>query len=240
MVEALYKELADWAHLLSPPHAYADEAANVMRWMEAAAGPVHRVLELGSCAGQLCSQLPSEWEIELLDRSPAMLEMSRKINPDRVHHAQDMRSFELSGRFDAILLHDAVMYLQSPDELSQTFAQSFKHLRPGGALIVMPDFVAEEFEEHSIGAAATEGDRAIQLMEWHWDPDPADQQVRVDFAIMLRDGKELRCVHDPHTMGSFSRQLWWDRLREAGFLPVEVPVDCLREEGELFLCRRSQ
>ncbi len=39
---------------------------------------------------------------------------------------------------------------------------------------------------------------------WSRDPDPSDDTCVVDFAFLLRDGKTMRAVHDPHTEGHAS------------------------------------
>jgi len=138
-----------------------------------------------------------------------------------------------------VLLHDAVMYLTSPDDLQKTFDTAFAHLRPGGAFLVVPDVVRETFEEGTVSGGGSDGTRAAHMLEWHWDPDPTDNTYRVDMTFLLRDAEgSVRSVHDVHTMGLFTRGTYWDRLRAAGFAPVEAdPFDAV-ETGELFLCRR--
>ena len=40
-----------------------------------------------------------------------MLELSRTLNPDCEHLEGDMRTLRLGRTFDAVLIHDAVMYM---------------------------------------------------------------------------------------------------------------------------------
>ena len=72
-------------------------------------------------------------------------------------------------------------------------------------------------------------------MEWHHSP--GEHTYRVDFALLLREGAAVRCVHEQHTLGLFSRDLLWSALTDAGMVPVaaELPLD---EVGEVFLSRR--
>lgn len=234
-MSALYGELADWWPLISPVESHEEEAERILAWLDHPTS----LLELGSGAGLLAANMPAVAELVLVDRSQAMLDVSAALNPGREHVCADMRTLELGRRFDAVLLHDAVMYLLDEDSLASTFAVAARHLNPGGRFVVLPDFVEDGFEEHLIGGSRAEGERSLSLTEWHWDPDPTDGTVRVDFSLLLREGDGMRSVHDVHTMALHPRARLWSLLRSAGFEPVEVPLDQLREEGELFLVRRA-
>lgn len=235
----LYDELAEWWPLMSPPERYADEAERYLRLLQqACTRPVRSVLELGSGAGHLATCMPEELEVVLLDRSERMLEVSRRLNPERQHVRDDLRSAALGRTFDAVVLHDAVMYMTSRADLRAALHTAAEHLAPGGALLVVPDVVQETFEEGSVGTGGDDGERAVQLLEWHWDPDPADETYVVDFALLLREEGRVRAIHEQHTMGLFSRPTFWELLRAEGFEPVEAdPLDSA-EVGEVFLVRR--
>ena len=108
----LYTDLAEWWPLLSPPEDYAEEAALYLEFLTHALGRAPRsLLELGSGGGHLASQIPADVDLHLVDLAPEMLQASRKLNPQREHCHADMRSLRLARAFDAVLLHDAVMYL---------------------------------------------------------------------------------------------------------------------------------
>lgn len=98
----MYGELAPWFHLLTPPEEYAGEAASVLRLLrQQVDGPLGTLLELGSGGGNIASHLRHELRLTLTDLSPAMLELSRKINPGIEHVVGDMRSLRLGRTFDA-------------------------------------------------------------------------------------------------------------------------------------------
>ncbi len=241
MIPPLYDSLAELWPLVSPPELYREEGELYASWLEQAAGaPIGTLLELGAGGGHLASALPSHWALTLVDMAPRMLDIARDLVPRARHVLGDMRDLALEERFDAVLLQDAVMYLLSEADLRATFATVHRHLRPGGAFLVLPDLVAETFEEHSCVGGRTDGARAVQLMEWHWDPDPGDTTYLVDFAMLIReaDGR-VRCHHDQHTMGLFPAETFIRLLVESGFelvMPERSP-NC--ETGEVFLARRT-
>ena len=93
----------------------------------------HRLLELGVGGGHNLSHLTSEFDAAAVDLSPQMLELSRRLNPTVEHHLGDMRTVRLPGQvFDAVLIHDAICYMQTEDDLRAAFATARVHLRPGG------------------------------------------------------------------------------------------------------------
>jgi hypothetical protein len=239
MIEPLYEELAELWLTLSPPEVYAEAAELYAAALsQAARGPIGTLLELGAGAGHLAASLPETWRLTLVDRAPRMLALCAGTVPRAERVLGDMRTLRLGRTFDAVLLQDAVMYLRSEAELREVFATAAAHLRPGGAFLVVPDIVAEDFEEHCAVGGRSEGPRAAQLLEWHWDPDPSDSTYQVDFAALIRDPDgRVRCVHDQHTLGLFPWATFARLLREAGFELVKLTLETWTETGVPFLAR---
>ena len=82
----LYDDLACWFPLLSAPEDYAEEASAYLHALvDALGGPPGTLLELGSGAGSNASHLKRHVACTLVDLSPAMLEVSRRLNPECEH-----------------------------------------------------------------------------------------------------------------------------------------------------------
>ena len=90
------------------------------------------VLELGSGGGNNASHLKAHFRLTLVDRSPQMLAVSRRLNPECEHVEGDMRSVRLGRTFDAVFVHDAIAYMTTEDDLRAVFATAFEHCRPAG------------------------------------------------------------------------------------------------------------
>jgi len=234
----MYDELADWFHLLTAPEEYADEAAFVLGLLrEHVDGPLETLLELGSGGGNTASHLRADLRLTLTDVAPAMLELSRGLNPNCEHVLGDMRTLRLGRTFDAVLIHDAVMYMTTEADLRAALETAFVHLRPGGASVIAPDFVRETFEPKTEHGGHDGPDRALRYLEWSHDPDPADTTVVTDFAMLLREGAgDARVRYDRHVEGIFPRAVWLDLLRDVGF---EVSLVGDRWERGVFVARRS-
>jgi SAM-dependent methyltransferase len=224
----LYGELASWFHLLSSPSDYVEEAEFARNLIVEAAGSTQprSVLELGSGGGNNASHLKAHFQMTLVDLSPGMLELSQSLNPECEHLRGDMKSIRLGRTFDAVFIHDAIMYMRSEDDLRLALETAFIHCKPGGVLLVMPDMLKETFVSlttHGGHNSQTSDSRAIRYIEWTFDPDPADTTYTVDFAYLLREGHQpVRFVHDTHVFGIFPRETWCHLLRSTGFDPRVV------------------
>lgn len=240
MTERLYDDLADWWPLLSPPEHYADDVQRYLALLrEAVDGELGSLLDLGAGGGSVSHNLPATLEVVLVDRSERMLAVSRSRNPGRQHVCADMRTLRLDRTFDAVLLHDAVMYLTAHEDLVAAFTTAAAHLRPGGALLVAPDVVVETFQEGVDVGGGSDGDRALQMLEWQWDPDPGDTTFQAEFAFILREGHDTRVVHDRHTMALYDHATYVRALQAAGLELVPLdPMDLMDLAGEVFLARR--
>jgi trans-aconitate methyltransferase len=238
----LYTDLANWWPLLSPPEHYDEEADAVIGLLRQALGQVPAtMLELGSGGGNSASYLKRHATMTLVDLSPDMLDVSRRLNPGVEHAQGDMRTVRLGRTFDAVFIHDAIMYLTTQDDLAAALTTAHAHLKPGGAVLVMPDCVSETYVPNveTGGEDATDSSgRALRYLVWTHPPVPGASAFCEDFAMMLRhaDGR-VECVHDRHTFGVFSRTQWQDAFRRAGFAGATEHADPWRQI--VFLARKD-
>jgi SAM-dependent methyltransferase len=240
----LYRELAAWWPLLSPPAEYLETATFYRELLEAASAPPPRtLLELGSGGGNHASHLKQHFALTLVDLSPQMLAVSRALNPECEHVAGDMRSVRLGRAFDCVFVHDAIDYMRSEADLRAVFDTAFLHCRPGGAFLAAPDHVRETFEPGTDdgGSDAPDG-RGLRYLGWTWDPDPADSTALTDYAYLLRDPDGCVTVeHDRHEFGLFPRATWLRLLAEAGFAASVAEFPSEEPTGhEVFVGRRPR
>ena len=143
----LYGELASWWPLLSRPEDYDVDADCVWQLLTGASEkPPAAVLELGSGGGNTASHLKARAKLTLVDRSEGMIQISRALNPECEHFVGDMRTVRLGREFDAVYIHDAIMYLTSVDDLRAAIETAVMHCRIGGNVAFLPDNTRESFE----------------------------------------------------------------------------------------------
>ncbi len=239
----LYGELAAWWPVLSAPADYLEEASIYQRLLlEACKRPAQTLLELGSGGGNNASHLKSRFVLVLVDQSPGMLQVSRKLNPECEHFQGDMRSIRLGRQFDCVFVHDAVVYMTTEADLRKAIETAYVHCRPGGAALFAPDHVRENFVASTDHGGHDGANRSMRYLEWTWDPNPADNSYVVDYAYLLREGDGSATVEwDRHIEGLFARADWLRLLADVGFQAKAVPVDHSELEPgsyEVFVCSR--
>ena len=223
----LYNELAHLWPVISPPEEYAVEAVDWRRALRQYLGPGrHRLLELGVGGGHNLSHLTDEFDAMAVDISPRMLELSQRLNPTVVHHLGDMRTFMLPGQiFDAVLIHDAIAYMLTADDLRATLTTARTHLRPGGLLAVGPDLVLDTFKPGMKLSWSTQRDGVkITTEETVHDADPSDTVVESHFTYTIYERGAKRVERDVHRTGLFSIATWMCLMEEAGFRTDRVPI----------------
>jgi hypothetical protein len=216
----LYGDLAPWFHLLTKPEDYAVESARYEQLIREALPDAGTLFELGSGGGNNAMHLKQTFACTLSDLSPQMLSLSRTLNPECEHVLGDMRVLRLGRTFDAVFVHDAVMYMTTEGDLRAAIGTAFAHTRPGGVALFAPDCTRETFQGEDVAIGGHDGDdgRRLRYLEWIHDPNPDDTAYDVDFAVLMREpGRPVRVVHDHHVFGLFPEHSWLHLLEEAGF-----------------------
>jgi SAM-dependent methyltransferase len=241
VTERLYGDLADWWPVISPPSEYAEEAALYVEMIQASARrPVREVLELGSGGGNNASHMKHSFAMTLVEPADGMRKISRQLNPECIHLPGDMRRVRLERTFDAVFVHDAVMYMTSEDDLRAALETVGAHLAPGGVALVAPDATAETFSESTEhGGGEDEGGRRARYLEWTLPPDPDEATYTVHYVFLLRepDGS-MHVAHDVHREGLFPRATWLRLFRDVGLVAEIVPRTIEGETYDSFVAVR--
>ena len=173
--------------------------------------------------------------VTLSDLSPQMLEISRTINPDCEHIAGDMRTLRLNRLFDIVLIHDAICYMTSLQDLDRAIQTAYAHCNPGGVVLLVPDCVRETFQPTTEHGGRDGENRALRYLEWTYDPDDHDSIYTTEFACLLREEPgPPRIEHEQHTCGLFARSEWIGLLQRVGF-QAEIVRDSY--ERDIFIAR---
>jgi len=223
----LYHDFASWWPLLSSPDDYVEEAEFYRHTFDRFCTPEPRsLLELGAGGGNNAFHLKAHFEMTLVDLSEDMLAVSRELNPECRHVAGDMRSLRLDRKFDGVFIHDAIVYMTTPDDLRQAVETAHVHCRAGGAVLIVPDHTSETFVS-TTGHGGEDGEeRSLRYIQWEWDPDPGDNTYLTDFVYLLREkDNALRVEFDRHLCGLFGRETWMRVMREVGFEARALPFE---------------
>jgi SAM-dependent methyltransferase len=222
----LYQDLAEWWPLLSAPEEHAEEAGFYRQAiLSAAASRPLTLLELGSGGGNNASHLKKHFQMTLVDLSPGMLQVSRRLNPECEHVEGDMRTARLGRQFDAVFVHDAIAYMTTEQELALALATAFDHCKPGGVALLAPDHTKENFRTSTEHGGHDRGDSGLRYLEWTWDPDPGDTTYESIMVYVLREGDRVQSILDRHVCGLFSHDRWLGLMSEVGFEAWSIPFE---------------
>ena len=222
----IYNEYAAWYHLFTAPEEYDEEEAIYSGAIIAASSSTPQtLLDLGCGGGNLAWHYKRRFEATLTDISAEILEQSRSINPECEHILGDMRTLRLGRDFDAVLVHDSVMYMTTEQDLRQAIETAFIHTRPGGVALFAPDCVRETFTSRTDHGGNDGEGRAVRYLEWTWDSDPTDTTFETDFVLILREDGQPPQTFTTTTWRAYSRapngSSGW---AEAGFRATVHPL----------------
>ncbi|MEZ5040746.1 MAG: class I SAM-dependent methyltransferase [Saprospiraceae bacterium] len=232
----LYRELANWWHLLSAPEEYAEEAGLYWEVISKYKTNIKNTLELGSGGGNNAYHLKQKCNFTLTDLSPEMISISKKINPECVHFVGDMRSIQLNQTFDLVFIHDAIMLMTTEQDLEAVFQVAKKHLKEDGLLFIAPDFFKETFEPSTDHGGHDDEYRSIRYLEWTLDSDPNDHVVETNYAYIMKDiDGTTTFENDQAKEGLFSKKTWKTLLEKTGFEVFFEPIDHSEFEPNTYL-----
>ena len=208
-----------------------------------ASRPVREVLELGSGGGNNASHMKRHFSMTLVEPSDGMRASSERINPGCEHVGGDMRTVRLDRLFDAVFVHDAVMYMTTEEDLRAALATVSAHLAPGGVALVAPDATAETFSEETEHGGGRDGEsgRVARYLSWTLPLEAGATSFETHYAFLLRepDGRMLS-AHDVHREGLFPRATWLRLFREVGLVAELAPRTIEGEEYDTFVASTAE
>jgi len=236
----MYHEFAHLWCLISRPSHYEHEASFWKKSLHKRLGgdKKHKLLELGVGGGNNLSHLTPFFDATAVDISPSMLENSKKLNPTVRHLVGDMRSFEIDEMFDAVIVHDAISYMTTLEDLKKTFRVAWKHLRPGGVFVTSPDYVSETFIDCDIEKHRSENEETI-LCYSEFFHKIKESMYEYLFVYYIKNKKKggLSLEQDRHYCGLFPKASWVKTLEDVGFRAEldEYPVHDNNRQSWLFV-----
>lgn len=237
----LYDNLAWLWPLLSPPGDYASEAAGVHKLICDRLGKPAKtrdgehdvttektLLELGCGGGHMLVHLQQWYDVTGSDLSAPMLELSSALNPLVTHYQADMRTLRLDETFDVVLIHDALGYMTTLDDLTEAITTAHVHLKPGGVLLLLPDELAETFSDQQSATdsiTSPDGKEITLVSHAGYDPGQTGQDqssYELTMLFLIREEGNLRIEEDRHHCGLFSQKTWRDVLNQAQFQNISI------------------
>lgn len=196
---------------------YAREASVIHEMIEARRTSDGRhLLDVGCGTARHIEHLQQWYECEGLDVDRAMLAIAQKRVPNAVFHCQDMIGFNLDRRFDAVVsLFGAIGYVPNVRLLEQTIDTFYRHLKPGGVVIVEPWLRPSDWKDGLVDARfADEPDLKVARMSVS-RRDGNASILHYNYMVAARDG--VRTFNEPHRLMLFTDDEYRNAFAKARF-----------------------
>lgn len=215
----LYRDLLWLWPFVSPPESYSEEVESFRRCFQGqGVADGATVLHLGSGGGSIDFHLKRYYRVSGVDLSPEMVGYASRLNAEVEYVVGDIRNVRLGRLFEAVLVHDAIAYMTSIQELEAVYATAAAHLRAGGVMVAFLETLRDRFVQHGTQVKTTylEG-RSVTVVESDYDSDPTDHSFEKSFVFLIHERGELRIEVDRHAIGIFDREEFIEAIRGAGF-----------------------
>jgi SAM-dependent methyltransferase len=220
-----YNKLAWTETTIAPPEAYEEEAEFLAKLIFGRARiPVKTLLHLGCGAGGHDHTLKRHFEITGVDISEGMLEIARGRNPEAVYILGDMRDVRLDGQFDAAAIPDSIAYMATPADLRKAVDTAFRHLKPGGALLITA-LVSEDFRENNFAYSGSRDGVDITIFENNRRLMKRSDQYEATLVYLIRRGDDLEIETERHRLGLFPLDAWTALFAEFGLVVETANLD---------------
>jgi hypothetical protein len=155
-----------------------------------------------------------------------MLENCARLVPEARRVPGDMRCLRLGELFDVVLIHDAIDYMATPDDVRAALGTAAAHLGPGGVLFVAPTYTRDNFVD---GESAHDADASANLtyLSYVHDPNPEDTEYELVLVYLIRDAitRAVDASIDRHRCGLFAESEWLSFISEADFAARRIEDD---------------
>jgi len=212
-----YHDLAWTEPIITPPEEYQEDTelfSNVIK--NYSKTEVRTLLHFGCGAGGNDYTFKKYFKITGVDISNNMLEIAQHLNPDVVYYQDDMRTIDLGEYFDAVAIPDSIGYMTTQIDLQSTLTTAYKHLKPGGVLLIVTS-TTEQLTENNFVYTGSREDVEITVYENNYIADPSKTVYEATFVYLIRHKGKLEIHTDSHVLGVFKLDMWIKLLKEVGF-----------------------
>jgi SAM-dependent methyltransferase len=208
---------------------YAAEAEKVDALIQERKPGARTLLDVACGTGLHLAHLRERYEVEGLDLDPNLLAIAAERLPGVPLHEDDMTSFDLGRRFDAVVcLFSSIGYAKTVENLERAVTSMANHLEPGGVLIVEPWITPDVWEDDHLGAVFVDEPKLkiarVNLAERE------GRLSRLVFHYLVLTPEGVERFEEPHEVYLFTHEEYLAAFRRAR-LDVEYDAEGLMGRG---------
>ena len=193
---------------------YPLEAAELDRLIQERRPGARTLLDVACGTGAHLEHLTG-YEVEGLDLEPEMLAVARERLPAVAFHEDDMASFDLRKRFDAVVcMFSSIGYVRTEERLRSAIASMARHLEPGGVLVVEPWLSPDVWMDRHVGAVFVD-DPELKIARMNVaQREGTVSMFEFEYLVGTPDGIER--FTERHELGLFRVEQYLQAFRIAG------------------------
>ena len=170
---------------------------------------------------------PAFQHVEGLDLDDAMLQVARERLGDVPLHQDDLISFDLGRRYDAVTcLFSSIGYVMTQGRLARAVRAMARHLEPGGVLVIEPWLRDEMLHPPWIRSEHSAGDGIVVARNSRMKRITGGTELVFSYLVTTDDGS--RMFEETHIMGTFTIEQFGEAFASAGlsfeFLDPGTPL----------------
>ena len=210
---------------------YAAEAQQIHVWAQQyKRSPGNTLLDVACGTGLHMAQLQAHYTVEGLDLDDQILSVARERLPDVPLHQASMVDFSLGKTYDVITcLFSAIAYTQSLDDLHQTAATMFRHLKPGGVTIIEGFITPDQWRHPHVGMQTVD-QPALKIARMNISQRDG-RAVTLDFHYMVGTPESIETFTEQHRMSLFSDAEYVAAFEAAGFTVETIPSGLMQDRS---------
>ena len=135
-----------------------------------------------------------------------------------------MRALKLDQYFDAVAIPDSIGYMVTVKDLKRAIYTSYKHLKPGGVLLLVAH-TKEEFKENNFLYTGSKEDIEITVFENNYITCPSESTYEATIIYLIRQKGKLEIHSDKHIIGIFKLEEWLNILKGFEFQVKQIKLE---------------
>lgn len=215
--QAMYKEYSRYYDLIYSNRDYKTLAKYIKKIIKKNKKTKGKeFLEVACGTGKYLEYFKKDFNCTGLDINKDMLKIAKKKFPRIKFVKGNMISFNLNKKFDVVAcLFSSIGYVKTYSNLKKTIRTFFKHLKPGGVLIIEPWFNKSNYRIGNLDLTIHEG-KDVKIVRMNLSK-RKDNLSLIDFNYLIFEkAKGVRYLKERHELGLFENNETLRIMKEAG------------------------
>jgi ubiquinone/menaquinone biosynthesis C-methylase UbiE len=175
------------------------------------------LLDVACGTGKCIEHLQAHYQTYGIDLSPEMLQVARTRCREVGFAQADMTDFDLNRTFDVVTcLFSSIGLVKTVENLDRALASMFRHLNPGGIIVVEPWFSPDNYWVDKL--VANYFDESTMKIAWMYKSERQDLLSVMNIHYLVATPGGVEHFTERHEIGLFTHDQYLDAFRKTGLV----------------------